>query len=293
MKFQQLGRVNPEMQYKIKPLELAENVILKRLDFLLGFLKERNTEMHTAFIDQLKSTIKSLIGSFKIPKEKLDISEKLSEFTHINQYKKLVELHLHLLSMLLERPLEDVFSSEELMIPSKNYWLIVFGIRYYQILALTEIMDREEAIELFKEYIDQYYVFVESTFTKYETIDEMRVDHLKEVGSGSDMEFDVVASTVENGMYIIRNNNCPAIDAMKDFEDKELVYVTCCHGDFQYAVMSNEHFVMTREFTIAEGDPFCDKVFHDTRIDKEVKHPSKEFLDSMGPILKKNKTEKR
>ncbi|MCK5184534.1 MAG: L-2-amino-thiazoline-4-carboxylic acid hydrolase [Candidatus Heimdallarchaeota archaeon] len=289
MEFQQFGRVNPDKMYKINPMQLAENVILKRLDFLLGFIKERNEKQYNKYVEQLEKIIQNLIGSFDIPKEKLEIKEKLSSYKHLNQHSKLAKIHYHFLLKLLEKPIEEAINSEEVLIPSKNYWLIVFGIRYYQAQALTEIMEKEEAIELFKEYIDQYYVSVKSTFKHFETLDEMRNDHFEDSENSTDPEFDVIYSTVEDGVYIVRNNNCPAIDALSDFEDKELVYVACCHGDYQYAVMSNEHFVMTRDFTVAEGDPYCDKVFHDTRIDKELKHPSKEFLDGMGPILKKNK----
>lgn len=92
-----------------------------------------------------------------------------------------------------------------------------------------------------------------------------------------------VFSEVEDGEYIIRNENCLLVEALDDLEDKELVYVICCHGDSKYAEMQNEHFVLTRHYTIAEGDPYCDKVFHDTRIDKKITHPSKEFLDNIWP----------
>lgn len=290
MKFQQYGRVNPDKMYKIKPMQLAENVILRRLNFLLGFVKEKNEELYKRYIVQLEKKIQSLVGDIDISEEKLGIKEKLSNYPHLNQHSKLTKIHYNFLIKLLEKPIEEVINSEEVLIPSKNYWLIVFGIRYYQAQALTEIMEKEKAIELFKEYIDQYGLSVKSTYKHYETLEEMRKDHIEESEQSTDIDFDVIISTVEDGRYIVRNNNCPAIDAMSDFEDKELVYVTCCHGDYQYAVLSNEHFVMTRDFTIAEDDPYCDKVFHDTRIDKKVKHPTKEFLDSMGPILKKNKS---
>lgn len=271
-------------------MQLAENVILKRLDFLLGFLKEKNGELYKRYVVQLEKKIQSLIGDIDIPEKKLGIKEKLSNYQLLNLHSKLVKIHYNFLIKLLEKPFEEVINSEEVLIPSKNYWLIVFGIRYYQVQALTEIMEKDEAIELFKEYTDQYCVSVKSTYKHYKTLEEMRKDHIEDSEQSTDAEFDVIYSTVEDGRYIVRNNNCPAIDALSDFDDKELVYVTCCYGDYQYAVMSNDHFVMTRDFTIAEGDPYCDKVFHDTRIDKEVKHPTKKFLDGMGPILKKNKS---
>ena len=288
MKFQKYGRVNPDKMYNINPMQLAENVILKRLDFLLGFIREKSGELYNRYVDQLEKKIQSLIRDFDTPKENLEIKKKLSNYNNLNQHSKLTKIHYHFLIELLEKPIDEAINSEEVLIPSKNYWLIVFGIRYYQVQALTEIMDKEEAIELFKEYVNQYYVSVKSTFKHFETLDEMRNDHIEDSDKSTDPEFDVIYSTVEDGRYIVRNNNCPAIDAMSDFEDKELVYVACCFGDYQYAKMSNEHFVMTRDFTVAEGDPYCDKVFHDTRIDKEVKHPTKEFLDNMGPIIKKS-----
>ena len=64
-------------------------------------------------------------------------------------------------------------------------------------------------------------------------------------------------------------------------------HLIICYPDFQWAVMTNEHFVMTRKHTIAEGDPYCDKVFHDTRINKKPKHPSKELIDSMDSKIEK------
>jgi len=287
MKFQKIGKVNPDKKYKIKPMEFADNSMLKRLNYLLGFIKERNSESLLNYVDQLSTTIKSLIDSSKASKLKLDVSEKVTKFTNLKEFEDLVGLHYDFLFKILDLS-KDEITTEEFDVPSRNYWLMVFGIHYYQLLALTEVIEREEAIELFKEYIDEYYVFIKSSFTKFETLEEMRKDNIKETESDDDPEFDVVASTVENGVYIIRNNNCPAVEALEDYEDKELVYVTCCYGDFQYAKMSNEHFVMTRDYTIAQGDPYCDKVFHDTRIDKEIKHPTKEFLDNMGPIMKKN-----
>ncbi len=286
MKFQQYGKVNPDKKYKINPLQLAESVILKRLDFLLGFIKDRNDDLYARYIDQLESKIKLLTENLDAPIEKLEITKKLEEFTLINKHKELVILHYKFLIKLLDKPVTDILNSNEIMIPSKIYWQIVFGIRYYQAQALAEIMEKEEAIELFKEYINQYHLFVESTFKKYKTLEEMRQDHIDDAVKSTDPEIDVFISTVKDGVYIVRNNNCPAIEAMIDFDDKELVYLACCYGDYNYAIMSNKHFVMTRDFTIAEGDPYCDKVFHDTRIDKEVKHPTKEFLDKIGPILK-------
>ena len=38
------------------------------------------------------------------------------------------------------------------------------------------------------------------------------------------------------------------------------------------------------DHTIAEGDPYCSCVVHDTRIDWNLTHPSKEYWDSIWPL---------
>ncbi len=35
------------------------------------------------------------------------------------------------------------------------------------------------------------------------------------------------------------------------------------------------------EHTIAQGDPYCSRVIHDTRVDWNLAHPPKEFWDNM------------
>ncbi|MCG3224149.1 MAG: hypothetical protein H7647_06760 [Candidatus Heimdallarchaeota archaeon] len=37
------------------------------------------------------------------------------------------------------------------------------------------------------------------------------------------------------------------------------------------------------EHTLMEGDPYCSRVLHDTRIDYDLRHPPKEFWDNFKP----------
>jgi hypothetical protein len=38
---------------------------------------------------------------------------------------------------------------------------------------------------------------------------------------------------------------------------------------------------LTMEHTIAQGDQYCSRVLHDTRVDWNLKHPPKEFWDNI------------
>ena len=281
MKFRKFGKINPNKVYKIKPIEFFESGIFKRLDFLLGLIKRKKEEQYEDFVKRLIKRLQDKVAVKELSFDKQEINDMISNYNNLNDQIELTRLHLDLQIQILELTKKQLNSVEQIEIPSRINWRAVFINKYYQLLALIDVLGRNEGIELYKEYLDQYYVHIKSTFKHYKTLDEFSKEHLEEAETSTDGEFAVVYSSVENGVYIVRNDNCPAVEALNDIEDKELIYIICCYADYQFTVMSNEYFVMTRNYTVAEGDPYCDKVFHDTRIDKELKHPSKEFLDSM------------
>ena len=87
---------------------------------------------------------------------------------------------------------------------------------------------------------------------------------------------------ISEAKMFFRNENCLWVDVLTDLPDKELKYFVCCYGDYQTArTYRNEHITLTMEHTIAEGDPYCSRVLHDTRIDWNLKHPPKEFWDNI------------
>ncbi|NHJ05427.1 MAG: hypothetical protein EAX90_11420 [Candidatus Heimdallarchaeota archaeon] len=286
MRFEKFGKINPSKKYTFNPLKQLENSTFKRLNFLLGFIEGKSKEVHQKYIHQLIETFEDLV-KIKTTKHQ-PITDILEKYPNLKNLNNLANLYFQYFLDTINKTSDEITYQTELQIPSKIYWQLSFGIIYYEALALTKAMDREEAINLFKEYLDEYYVFIESTFTKFETLDEVRDSHIKDAQRSTDGEFVAIYSTVEEGKYIIRNDNCPAVEALKDREDRELIYLVCCYADFQYAKMTNEDFRMTRFYTVAENDPYCDKVFHDIRISNKLEHPSTELIDSMGPLSKEH-----
>lgn len=278
MKFHKFEAHTTNKIFKIKPLEFFNDTIYKRLDFLLGFVEKDNKKIFKDYVNQMIIDFQSLsefslIGEYSI--------NNLANYSNISSNMKLAQLHGHLLRQILGISMEQANSDNEIEVPSRIYWRAVILTKIYQLVSLVNTIGRKDAIELFKKYLDNYYVHMKSSFKHYETLDELCKEHLEEAKTSTNNEFSVTYSSVENGVYIIKNNNCPAVEALDDIEDKELIYVVICYPDFKWAEMTNEHFVMTRKYTVAEGDLYCDKVLHDKRIDKELKHPSKEFIDNM------------
>lgn len=277
MKFHTFERKTKNKIFKIKPVEYFEN-IYKRLDFLLGYIKNNENKFKdyvNRLIDDFQCLIKiSSAGDYKI--------DNLSKYNNLKSNMELVRLHGDLMRQELGISMEQANSIDEIEIPSRYYWRGIILPRYYQLVALIKILGRYEAIKLFKDYVDQYYIYIKSTFEHYDSLDEFYNKRIGDKRKSTDNEFAVVYSTVENGVYIIRIDNCPAVESLDGIDDKELIYTIMCYPDYQHAKIINENFLMTRNSTIAEGGPYCDKVFHDTRIDKDLKHFSNEFFDSMS-----------
>ena len=279
MRFGKFGKLNPDLTTEIKPIDLVDTTVFKRLDYLLEYLLNEDPEIHQSFVEKMKQKLQTLVKDEHFENKAVNLGELTRKYSHLKEQQELVRLHFNFSMQLLQISGEQL-EEDTAIIPNRNYWRI-FVPRYYQALVLSEIIGKEKTINLLKEFIDQYIFSVRFSIEKFNDLEALRSSHIKETHEGPGWVS--VFSEVEDGEYIIRNENCLLVEALDDLEDKELVYVICCHGDFRYAEMQNEHFVLTRHYTIAEGDPYCDKVFHDTRIDKKITHPSKEFLDNIWP----------
>ena len=87
----------------------------------------------------------------------------------------------------------------------------------------------------------------------------------------------------EDGKYFYMNQNCLWVESLTEIEDKELMYLICCYGDYQSALRYyNPHVILSMEHTIAQGDPYCSRMLHDTREDWDLRHPESEFWDKLN-----------
>jgi hypothetical protein len=147
---------------------------------------------------------------------------------------------------------------------------------YYNLKVLIETLGREEAIKIWKQYITCYIID-----NGPEDSPPVSAEELLEGRSSRNMdsEWVVVHGIIADGKYAYKNENCPWVNAMKELSDSEIKYYVCCYGDYQHATTRNKNLVLTMEHTIAEGDPYCSRVLHDTLVDWMLEHPPKEFWD--------------
>ncbi|MHA1902908.1 MAG: L-2-amino-thiazoline-4-carboxylic acid hydrolase [Candidatus Thorarchaeota archaeon] len=282
MKFYRTGELRKnalEMMVEINPKEKAPRFVLKRLDYLIGLIHERFPAKVDAFAKNLERQYQDLVKSDYISNKGVDLSSIVSEFGNLKDYPNLTNAAMNYYFQVLNLPDESAWD-ESTNITDRKYHQAFLHPRYYNLLTLIDTMSREEAIKLWKRFFTQYTIDNrtprERPFVDLETLLEERI-----VPTEEPSKWVIVRGMIADGKQAYRNDNCLWVDSLEDLPDPEIKYYICCYGDYEGARNYHESVVLTMEHTIAQGDPYCSRVLHDTRVDYDLRHPTKEFWDNM------------
>jgi hypothetical protein len=277
MRFKQYGHHLTNPKVTLGSQRLLEGIYLRRLNFMLEFVTDKQPDSFPAFISELTEKFKPVVG--ESPASETPFS--ITEFPHLQNQPELVDLHWRFCLQALELSAEQVLSNTDLNITCRAFYRMILIPRYYYLETLVKLLGKSEGMELFKEYLDEYLLSAKDGMPKDKDLEEMRSRELRDDLDRPENGWLVTISNVEDGKVVWRHDNCLFVEALDDFDDKEFVYLVCCYSDFQVARMQNENFELTRPLTIAMGDPICDKVFHDKRIVPSVVHPPKKFWEKI------------
>jgi hypothetical protein len=259
---------------KIQPLEYANRTILKRLNYLIGFIKKLKPEILQSFVSKLNNKFfQFLEGSYTT--EEIRIPEEIiGDLIHLKLYPNLLQNCLLYYLQLLNFVNTKNWTKDIIKVSNRRHIQSFLYHRYYNAQVLTEIIERNQAVKLFKDYITAY---VKSTSSKkpiYETLEEFRSARMPQAGEPPNIGWVIVQGIIENGKYPQRKDTCMWDDAIKELPDIELRHLAACYGDFQSYNNINENFILTMEHTIVADDPYCSCITHDTRINNDFTHPA-------------------
>jgi hypothetical protein len=284
MKFVRTGKLNPqmfEMPMEIHPIERAQKVLLKRMNYLLGFLSEKYPLRLEHYVKNLKTKYRSLIRNDLVEASGLNLTPIFLEMEYLIQNSDMVKDYLNYYFELLDLKTSDDWLKRTIKVPKANYLRAFLYPDYYNLLILTETIGMEEAIKLWKRYITHYIIDNRTQDNNVDDVEYIFKSRTSE--ERRDSEWVIVHGIIADGKYAYKNENCTWVDVMKQLPDQELKYYVCCYGDYEYARSYGENIVLTMEHTIAEGAPYCSRVLHDTRVDWKLEHPLKEFWDNFNP----------
>jgi hypothetical protein len=147
---------------------------------------------------------------------------------------------------------------------------------YYQVLALSELIGRQEAIPLVEAFVDRW--MAEQTTPDLSLEDPGRFwDDLE----GSVQQTSQVAARIQRGKIAFRVSECLWANVMRPLGDPDLSHTFTCYGDFSQVPAIHPDFVLTRTVTVMQDGPYCDTCIHDRRFVDEIVHPDREFFDAL------------
>ena len=295
-----IGEFNPKVLEKIMEIQPFETALyvannkrnnfacLKRLDYLLEFIETNNQKILQKYVKNLTIKLQDQVKKDLLEDKKSILSIVSKETSHLSKYPKLLENTLNFSFQLLELSNNVKWMKDTVKVTQGNYFRSYLIPSYYYILVLTETMGREEGIKLFKKYISHFLRSQKTKDSNFTTLTDLFESSKNSIQSPSDWV--IVIGLLSEAKYVFRNDNCLWIDVLEDLPDKELKYSICCYGDYQNAnTYSDGKTVLTMKHTIAQGDPYCSRVKHDTRYDWNLDHPEKELFDSMWEVKDKQK----
>lgn len=276
MKVELLGTIKLDKKIKYNVSNSLENC-LKYIDDFLIYLKEHKAPLIDEFIAKVMSKMKSsIIDNYELGDSYVlgDLNEKL-EFLSRNQ--GFVDVIASLYLSLLKISRDKNWKSEKISILHLNLDKANYFPRYYLAEQLTEILEREETIQLFKDFIDQR--IIKNLERPYrETMTEVYELDVKNGKTSESSKY--ISALMHEGLYAGRVDRCMGHEALKELKDPELAELVTCYGDFEMIKKTNDNFVLTRTCTLHTG-PYCDNLYHDTRICKKIKHLPREFYDTL------------
>jgi hypothetical protein len=287
MKFRKYGQPNSNITETIRPLDKSHEFVFRRLDSLLDHILVQDPSIYHQYVQRLYARFRALVGENGFETKIADVEKIITSYPTIKAEPELMRLHLCLFIRTLGITELMFWDNNETQIELSNFIESAVIPEYNWLLVLCDLLGKDEAIPIYKEATNRYCVKYDTdTISKYDTLEEMRDAFTKFWESGR-LGRVRIASDVEDGKWIVRCENCEKISALRELEtyDRELLDVAECHSDFQVTRLFNENFVLTRARTIGAGDTYCDFVYHDIRIDKELKHPSPEYLDSLDSLI--------
>jgi hypothetical protein len=290
MKFHRVGEFKEDVLGKrvdINPKEMFPRFVLDRLDYLIGFVGERFPDNLEEFVNNLEKRYRKLVKSGQVSKKDIDLGDLIADKDNLSDFRTLAEAAVNYYIQVLDLSLESRWD-ESVEVVNRNYHQAFLHPRYYNLLSLIETLGRKDAIRLWKRFFTQYIIDNrkprEKPFVDLETLLEER---MAAVDEENPQDWVAIRGMIADGKYAWRNDNCLWVDSLDDLPDSEIKYYVCCYGDYEGAKDQHESIVLTMEHTIAQGDPYCSRVMHDTRVDYDLRHPPKEFWDNMWPVESK------
>ena len=276
MKVIKLGKMNLESKIKLDVNNSIKRCLVY-IDRFLVYLRNNRPELIENFNIKIKERLKSANASNNMLDNSYNIESYIDQLMDLRKDQVMIDSIITLHLSLLKIPKDSNWENNPIMLLHINHDRAAFYPRYYLLKVLTEIIDEEEAIQFFKNFVNHTVI----NYVNRPHIETMREVYELDVKNGQTSESSAyLATLVHEGLYAGRVDSCMGYEALKELNDPILTDLITCYGDFEMVKKTNPNFILTRSCTLHTG-PYCDGLYHDTRICKKIEHYPREFYDKL------------
>ncbi|MHA2190870.1 MAG: hypothetical protein ACXAAP_11595, partial [Candidatus Thorarchaeota archaeon] len=158
MNFRQHGIPDPsalELMREVQPMEFAKRSPLRRLDYLLGIIEEFKPEDLSKYVANLQHRYEELAEKNLVKERAIDIASLIADFDILKEFPKLASSNLNYYLHVLQPPESANWDNDIVEVTQRNQLRGLLCPKYQNLLAMTETLDREEAIDIYKLYHDK------------------------------------------------------------------------------------------------------------------------------------------
>lgn len=266
---------------KVNPVDVINENCL-RLNYVLRYLGQLRPKRVKDYVIALEMCLREDIEGYSIDYSHLELDETLKDCDHLNRFPELRDVMIQFVFCKLKVPDEYVPESKEIEVSLMDWLRSTNVFRYHRVKAITEIMQREEGIKLWKEMVFR------STEDSLRNSNEEIHPPIKEITDGwmktgekeeSSLELTVVR--YDDHKVALRFDRCPVFDSVKHLEDREVAYLSYCWTGQPEQELNKLSRRKNTPQTLYHAE-YCVEFYWDNDVHPDAQPPSTEFWEKIA-----------
>lgn len=254
MTLHKYGIQQESLTYTLHPQRDLGQFVVMRLDYLLGFIQQTAGGRYPVFLKHLQQRMQTLVYLAHFDGADQEMARLLTRFPNLQKQRGLARLVFNYYIQIVGITEQQFWRDEPLVVDYRIFSQSVFRFEYACLQAIVDTLGREEALDFFQTYRDQ--------FNFSHTGDTPRIQHpedlvtaitcMTEAGAQGRIR---VTSDIADGQSAHRCANCQQTEMINGLglDDLGLLEAVLFYGDYQVTIEYNVNFVLTRSQNMESG----------------------------------------